>query len=82
MRILKGLLHDIAVTDQSTIEGQVLGNIVVTNGAELHLRGPCAGNLVVRRGGKAFIYAIVTGRIINEGGEIRMQGAMPGEIPT
>jgi hypothetical protein len=48
--------------------------------AELVLRGVCKGDIVVAPGGKAEIWGIVEGNVINQGGDIYLSGHVEGYV--
>ncbi|PWB29818.1 hypothetical protein DCO49_00150 [Stenotrophomonas sp. SPM] len=76
----KKIEGDLTLTDGLALYGQASGNIVVTNGGELHLYGVCGRNLTVQEGGKAIIYGMVSGHVVNDGGYLQVLGTIVGSL--
>ena len=55
-------------TQDTTMQGMVIGDVTVIAGVELTLQGMVSGNLTIEAGAIASVQGVVKGLIINEGG--------------
>ena len=68
------------ITGQVQIEDDVAGSLHVVNGGQLRLMAVCKGDLLVERGGSAYVYGIVGGDVTNNGGTIEIHGIVSGSL--
>ena len=57
-----------------------MGAISVSSAASFVLRGVCERDVVVEPGGRADIWGIVQGNLINRGGQVRVFGMIEGAL--
>jgi len=72
--------EDLHVYSRLALFAPVTRPVIVHNGGHFQLFGPCAASLVVRPGGAAVVYDLVTGDAVNEGGELHVHGKVLGAV--
>ncbi|MDR2165560.1 MAG: hypothetical protein LBO79_08075 [Zoogloeaceae bacterium] len=83
MRCESGIIDgDIEVRESCNLSGTVTGNIVVTSEGVLQFHGLCVKDVIVRSGGTARLYGLVSGDAINEGGLLEIHGIVQGAVRT
>jgi hypothetical protein len=75
-----GQHNDTTVVDRQTISGQIVGTLTVADGGDLTLNGQVTEDLVVQAGGRAEVFGMVLGNVVNRGGEATVYGRVDGRI--
>lgn len=73
---------DLTISENTSIEGQVIGNVYLTESSCLELRGLIIGNLYISDGCEAYIHGTIHGNIENQGGTLHITGIVNGNIST
>ena len=73
------LTGPLIVSEELEFSGVSPYAINVKQGGLLHLFGICSGNLVIEVGGRALIFGMVTGVVVNRG-HIEIHGTLEHEV--
>lgn len=77
MREIRGKVdEDVVINDESELTGMITGNVRVTTGGVLVLRGMCCRDVIVETGARLIVRGTVSGAVINRGGEVTIFGAV------
>lgn len=75
MRKIEGDVNGpLEVTGPALISGDVTGDVVIAEGANVRLTGDITGTVTVRRKGTLVVIGRIKGAIINEGGAVDLFG--------
>ncbi|PTR12232.1 MULTISPECIES: hypothetical protein [unclassified Novosphingobium] len=69
---------DYRLEGKRTFRGMIGGNATVAAGADVTIAGMIGGDLIVEQGARVTVKGLVGGRIINNGGQVDVRGAMGG----
>ncbi|OOE42695.1 hypothetical protein [Salinivibrio kushneri] len=75
--IIKG---DVEITSELNMNGMFLGNVTIKDGGYLVLNGMAKKSLVVEYGAVVEIPGMVTGDVINNGGNLSISGMVCGQV--
>ena len=74
--VVESLVGPAIIRSDTRLTGGCVGDLTVASGATLELDGPLAGTLMVCGGAKAIIRGAVQGTVFDEGGMVRVVGAV------
>ena len=63
-----------------TVQGMVIGNVVVTRNCRVLLNGMISGDVDVETGGRLDLNGVVGGSVTNKGGKISVHGTIGGTL--
>ncbi|MGM7721498.1 hypothetical protein [Metabacillus sp. Hm71] len=63
-------IGDVFIEADTTVMGEIVGNVVVLSGAKLELIAPVKGNVTLMKFSKALIRGQIRGNLYDEGAEI------------
>jgi hypothetical protein len=72
--------EDVAVTTKTTISDQIDGTVTVLKGGTLTLNGRVEEDLIIEVGGRAEVYGMVLGDVVNRGGTVTVFGWVGGSV--
>jgi hypothetical protein len=72
--------EDMAVTTKTTISDQIDGTVTVLKGGTLTLNGRVEEDLIIEVGGRAEVYGMVLGDVVNRGGTLAVFGWVGGSV--
>lgn len=77
-----GAIHrrDLTITEDTTLEGMVMGTVRVQTGVLLILRGSVAKDLLMAEGTRLELYGQVGGDILNKGLIVHNSGKVGGSV--
>lgn len=79
MQVVQGRVEaPLIVTSELEIRGTVGGHLRICPSGAFVLRGVCEGDVVIDAGGRAEIWGIVQGNLINRGGHVCLFGLVEG----
>lgn len=73
-------MQEFVVSRPMVIQDDVEGSLRVVAGGNLTLRAVCKGDLIVEQGGVAVITGIVSGNVLNLGGDLHFTGIIKGQL--
>lgn len=73
-------MQEFVVDRPVVIQDDVEGSLRVVAGGNLTLRAVCEGDLIVEQGGVAVITGIVSGNVLNLGGDLHFTGIIAGQL--
>lgn len=79
MKILDGVIDELVVSEDTTLNGTVSGNVQVQADRTLILNGSILGNLIAWKGSKVEIHGSVIGSISHRS-ELKITGFVRGSI--
>jgi len=71
---------DMEINEDTTLNGIIIGSVIVNNGVRFYLHGMLNGNLVIKNGSKVYINGIVNGNVKNNGGYLEVYGIINGKL--
>jgi len=71
---------DATIRDAVTLQGMVVGDVVVVAGGYLDLYGTCCRNLKIEKDGVVNLYGTVSGDVTNDGGRLDVHGVINGQL--
>jgi len=72
--------EDVTVTTKTTISDQIDGTVTVAKGGMLTLYGRVEEDLIIEMGGRADVYGMVLGDVVNRGGTVVVYGWVGGRV--
>jgi hypothetical protein len=72
--------EDVTVTGKTTISDQIDGSVTVAKGGVLTLYGRVEADLIIEMGGRADVYGMVLGDVVNRGGTVAVYGWVGGRV--
>ena len=76
----RGHEEDVTVTTKTTISDQIDGTVTVLKGGTLTLYGRVEEDLIIEMGGRADVYGMVLGDVVNRGGTVTVYGWVGGRV--
>jgi hypothetical protein len=76
----RGHGEDVTVTTKTTISDQIDGTVTVLKGGMVTLYGRVEEDLIVEMGGRADVYGMVLGDVVNRGGTLTVNGWVGGRV--
>lgn len=81
MAILKGpLKQNVEITEETSLLGEVVGNITLRAGASLQIHGVVTGNIHMERGSEVVVHGVVNGDIYHRTGSVHVYGTINGRV--
>jgi hypothetical protein len=81
MQVISGQIEaPLLVSSALEVRGTVAGSVTVQSGADFVLRGVCRGNVRIAYGGRAQLWGVVEGDVVNEGGTVSIWGIVEGVV--
>lgn len=81
MRNLSGILRgDFTASEDVTLLGELIGDLVVTSGVRVVLHGIVVGDLTVEAGSIVDLYGLVRGDVFDRGGRVNLYGSVQGVV--
>jgi len=72
--------EDVTVTTKTTISDQIDGTVTVAKGGVLTLHGRVEEDLIIEKDGRADVYGMVLGDVVNRGGTVTVHGWVGGRV--
>jgi hypothetical protein len=70
------------VRDEQILTGVTDELLVVADGGNLTLLGMTSRDLIIEKGGSAYIYGVATANVLNRGGQVEIYGVVGGYVYT
>jgi hypothetical protein len=71
---------DVTITEDTQLNGMIVGNATVSRNVTLIAHGLITGNLILSEAAISYVYGTVDGNIINNGGHLEVFGYVKGKV--